>query len=105
MLAHLKMLRYLSLSTLPIFCKITDNFTLFVFEFIEQHFQQVCPSRILLASERKFKSEIPKIPKITCSTVRGLILLAIQDGTAEYLEPQANLKLQTVYSSDDTVSD
>ena len=36
-------------------------------------------------------------PSITCSTVRGLILLAIQDGTAEYLEPHANLKVQTIF--------
>ena len=30
---------------------------------------------------------------ITCSTVRGLILLATQDGMAEYLEAQANLTI------------
>ena len=30
---------------------------------------------------------------ITSSTVRGLILLATQDGMAEYLEAQANLTI------------
>ena len=70
--------------------KIAENHNSFIFDFIEQHCQQVCPSTTLLASERKCQKQV-KILYNTCSAVRGFILLAIQDGTAEYLEPHANL--------------
>ena len=71
--------------------KIAENYNLFIFDFKEQHCQQVCPSTTLLASGRKCQKQVKILSTATCSAVRGFILLAIQDGTAEYLDPQANL--------------
>ena len=63
----------------------------------QQLFRQVCPSMSPLVSDTRTSKLFKHFFKAmrsagTCSTVRGLILLATQDGIAEYLEAQANLK-------------